>query len=222
MLERERDEAKRASNVVTFASVCRPLATLLGSRNDPARWHRVERLVDRLLSGASDEDITVYRIQQSELDAAESWRVPLKAPEIFGRYSQLPNVKRLDEPFEIGVAPILGDKRWFVVSDVSDSVSDAELKEHGVERQSVIGGTRRYRFVEGALGWRGPIESRFLARAVRGPKAQPRRVLSSEDGNLVVMIPESAQLRGLKVLDYIRWGGTHKINEGAYSVSHDS
>ena len=218
VLERELEAAARDENEVVFARVHQPLGALLGPRQGPHRWARAEAFVTTLFAGTSTADVTALRVVQGELEDEESWAEPLRAPAIFGRYRVLRGVRRLTDAFSVTVGPKLGNAKWFVVSPIEDP-SDDLLARCGVTRQMVAGPAPRLRIVEGYLGWRGPIESRFLRRAARGPRAQATRELRRTDGDLVVMIPRDARIRGTKVADYIAWGEGHGVHR-TYYVRH--
>ena len=202
VLEREVDEAARDANVVVFAQVHRPLAGMLGPRQGPDRWARSEALAASLLGGVSSEDITALRVPQHELDPDSSWAEPLRAPVVYAVFSGLPGVRRLTECFGVTVGPKLGNASWFVVSEI-EHIPDELLAEHGLNRRAVTGAGARIRMVEGYLGWRGPIEARFLRRAARGPKVEATRELGREGGALVVMIPRDARISGTHVAAYV-------------------
>lgn len=217
--KRARNSEISAHHDVRFCQFRRPLLELLGPPSAPERWQRVEALLEKMKDARSDETMRVRLVKQRSLSADEDWSPPLRAPDIYERFIELPGVKRIcspkaddADPYTLTVGPKFGS-RWFVVTDIGANVSDTDLADWGLRRRQVTGPHARYRIVSGG-DWRGPIESRYLQRWVRGPGDEPSRTLSREAGDLVVTIPRRPTLpASAKVRDYIRYGeaqGEHR------------
>jgi hypothetical protein len=217
-----------ADHNVSFAQFRRPLAELLGSPTASDRWEKVEELLKEMRRPQASEDLRVRSIPQADLDADDDWSRPLRAPDIYQRFVELPGVAPVcsnepmpEDPYDVTVGPKFGSK-WFVVQDVTADVSDGDLVDWGITRKQVSGSAPRFHIVVGE-DWRGPIESRYLKRWVRGPGDEPTRTLSRESGDLVVTIPRKPVLpKTAKVRNYIRHGeekGEHKrVYTGARKV----
>ena len=218
ILVRDTDPEARGDNEVSFVRVHRPLISVLGARQAPDRWVRAEAFAASVLAGESTETITALRVPQRELEPGESWAEPLRAPTVYGRYRALAGVRKLTDAFTVTVGPKLGNAKWFVVTEIVNP-SDALLAEYGLQRRQVTGPTARIRMVEGYMGWRGPIEARFLHRAARGPKAQATRELRRDDGDLVVIVDRDARVTGTRLAQYIDWGERHAVHR-TYYVNH--
>jgi hypothetical protein len=204
---------------VCFVQFRRPLLELLGPPTASDRWQRVEALLSDMQHVQSEDEMRVRAVRQTDLDADADWSPPLRAPDIYDRFIRLPGVTTVcseraqpQDPYKLTVGPKFGST-WFVVTDVTDSTPNFELADWGVTRNQVSGPTPRYRIVQ-RDDWRGPVESRYLKRWVRGPGDEPTRTLSREAGDLVITIPRNAPLpKSARVRDYIRHGekaGEHK------------
>lgn len=212
---------------VFFAQFRRPLLELLGPPSAANRWQRVEALLADMQRVQTTDELRVRAVKQAALDADDDWSPPLRAPDIYERFIGLPGVTTVcsetaqpQDPYALTVGPKFGST-WFVVLDVTSTVSDQELADWGITRKQVSGGAPRYRIVKGAANghdWRGPVESRYLKRWVRGPGDEPTRTLSRDAGDLVITIPRKPPLpKTAKVRDYIRHGEEHNEHRRVYT-----
>lgn len=208
-----------ADHEVFFCQFRRPLLELLGPASASNRWQRVEELLDDMRRVQTSDELRVRSVKQRDLDADADWSPPLRAPDIYERFITLPGVKNIcsevaapEDPYVLTVGAKFGST-WFVVEDVTASVTDSELAEWGISLKDVSAPAPRYRIVKGG-DWRGSVESRYLERWVRGPGDEATRTLSGDAGDLVVTIPRKrAVAKTAKIRDYIRHGeerGEHK------------
>jgi len=104
---------------------------------------------------------------------------------------------------------------------VTDSVTNQELTDWGITRKQVTGANARYRFIKGRADgndWRGPVESRYLQRWVRGPGDESTRTLSREAGDLVITIRRNPALsKTAKLREYIRHGEENNEHKRVYT-----
>lgn len=194
--KRARGSDVAADHEVRFVQFRRPLLELLGPATASDRWQRVEDLLDDMQRVQSDDELRVRVAKQASLEADVDWSAPLRASDLYEHFAGLPGVTNIcsevaspEDPYVLTVGPKFGST-WFVVRDVSDTATDSELADWGVTRKQVTGPTARYR-IAGREDWRGPVESRYLQRWVRGPGDEPTRTLTREAGDLVITIPRT-------------------------------
>lgn len=226
--KRRKTEPGQADHQVAFVQLQRPLADLMGRATSGNRWNKVATLLDGMRTPQSNDSMRVRLVSQASLEAGDDWSIPLRTPDLYARFVGLPGVREVcsepadtNDPYVLRVGPKFGSK-WFVVEDVTESTSDGDLQDMGITRRQVSGAAPRYRIVRGE-DWRGPIETRYLRRWVRGPGDETSRILGREAGDLVVTIPRSARVpRTARVRDYIRHGegrGEHqRVYTGARRV----
>lgn len=208
---------------VFFVQFRRPLLDLLGPPSATNRWQRVEDMLADMQHVRTDDELRVRAVKQTDLDADADWSPPLRAPDIYERFIALPGVvpvcsdtARPEDPYLLTVGPKLGSQ-WFVVRDVTATVTDAELADWRVTRKQTSGPGARYRIVLGG-DWRGPVESRYLKQWVRGPGDEPTRTLSRDAGDLVITIPRKPELpRTARVREYIRYGEERNEHRRVYT-----
>ncbi len=215
---RRRLSGTPVSNTATFALIRKPLAQIMAPRTSPERWSSVERVLDEILNGVT-ENATVWRVPQAELTADDPWSFYLRVPDLLVRWRRLANVTALAETFEVSVGPKLGGADFFKVVDVTARVATdpEELRRYGVKQSDIRGARPRVRVVEGLDGWVGPIESRYLKRTIRSPKHERTRVLGSDIGDLCLFIPRRDNIRGKKVAIYVGHGMRKGVGRRVYA-----
>lgn len=221
--KRKRGTDTPADHEVRFVQFRRPLLELLGPATASNRWQRVEELLNDMQRAQSDDELRVRTVKQRDLEADADWSPPLRAPDIYDRFVSLTGVKEVcsevaapTDPYVLTVGPKFGSK-WFVVQDVTGTATDSELTEWGITRKQVTGANARYRVVKGE-NWRGPVESRYLKRWVRGPEDEKTRTLSRDAGDLVITIPRTPKLPSTaKIREYIRHGEERGEHQRVYT-----
>jgi Eco57I restriction-modification methylase len=210
-----------ADHEAKFCLFRRPLVDLLGPASATDRWRRVDGLLAAIENGESGEQMRVHSVRQRELTAEEDWSVFIRASDLYEEFIGLPGVRPIaskeptvDDPYQLTCGPILGNRSFFVVVDISDQVSDGELADYGLSRRQ-ISGSGAYRIVRGYEGWEGPVEVRYLGRAARGPQDEETRVLGRDAGDLVLFIPENVRA-GQKVRSYLAHGEAHSVHRGDF------
>lgn len=209
--KRAHGQEAASDHVVRFCQFQRPLGELLGPAGASDRWKRVEALLREMAREQSTDELRVRGVPQRELEADADWSTHLRTPGIYNRFIDLPGVKPIcsaqpadEDPYVLTVGPKLGSN-WFVVQDISDSVTDQELSDWELTRKQVTGGAARYRIVRG-IDWQGPVEARFIQRWVRGPGDEETRTLSRDAGDLVLTIPRRKLPASSKIRAYVKHG----------------
>ncbi len=210
-------------HLVHFCQLRAPLLELLGLPEAPDRWDKVESLLERIQTEQRSSDLRVRAIPQTDLAAEDDWSPPLRAPDLYDRFVSLPSVTNVcskqgdpDDPFVLTVGPKLGSS-WFVVQDITDQASDDDLATWGVKRAEVVGASPLFRIVQGG-DWRGPVESRYLSRWVRGPGDEPTRVTGPSAGDLVITISRNKRPRKTaRVNEYIKFGESQNEHTRVYT-----
>jgi hypothetical protein len=220
-IARKRPKSRTVSDEhkIAFAQIQTPLEDLLGSPTSNDRWHKVEALLAEMQTPQDHGHLRVRLVRQGEIGADDDWSIPLRAPSLYLRFVELVGVRPVcseesstQDPYILRVGPKFGSK-WFVVQDVSGSTSDEELRAWSVTRKQVTGASARFRIVSGQ-NWRGPVETRYLKRWVRGPGDEASRELGRQKGDLVVTVSRDTRIpKTARLWDYIRHGedlGEHK------------
>jgi hypothetical protein len=226
--KRPEQDKRQTNNQVAFVQLRQPLSELMGPATSGSRWTKVSTLLEEMRTSHSNDSMRVRLIPQESLGPDDDWSLPLRTPDLYARFVELPGVlsvcsepEHSDDPYVLRVGPKFGSK-WFVVQDVTESTSERELQDMRVTRRQVSGKAPRYRVVKGQT-WRGPIETRYLRRWVRGPGDEDGHILGRDVGDLVVTISRSARVpKTARVRDYIRHGeelGEHqRVYTGARRV----
>ncbi len=126
----------------------------------------------------------------------------LRAPEIYFKILEKGKDKlvRLGDIAEIRRGFTTGANEFFYLKPVGRTVKEvAEIAEKNPEALIEV---------ENDAGWRGEIEAKFLKPVIKSPRELKTIMVRLEDLNYLVLMchKEKKELKGSKVLEYIRWG----------------
>jgi hypothetical protein len=217
-----------ADQEVAFVQFQKPLAALFGPASAFDRWRRVDEVVNKIGNGVSTDEMKVRKIRQVDLRSSDDWSPYLRAPAIYDKLISLPGVRPIcsaspspEDPYDLQVGPKFGSS-WFIVTDVTEAATEDDLEAWGLSARQVTGSRARFRIVRGG-DWRGPVESRYLKRWVRGPGDEATRTISRSAGDLAITIPRDLRLpRTAKIHDYIRYGEEQGEHRRVYVSSRGS
>jgi len=228
ILQRCSKKAERSDNVVKFVQMKAPLLEFLPKYGgEEERMAAFENLVERIKAADSLQEDDLWRIfpvKQSDLwnegldengnFAGSKWGKYLRAPDIFfhilvrgkDRFAQLKDFA------EIKFATKTGANDFFFVTDITDSVSDTELKAHGISPAK----KERLSLVESGDGNRYVIEAEYLKPLVKSTRDIKSLIIDESITKFRVLIvsDEKKALVGKHVLKYIRAGETQSFGIG--------
>lgn len=219
------DKAERDSHRVKFVYLKVPLAQLIPT-DEKLRFRAIEELIEQIEGTqelAENDFWRIYPITQSELwqegldeegkYAGAKWGKYLRAPEVFFKILQRGKDKlcHLSEIAEVRFGIKTGANDFFYVKDITDDLSDAELRLYKLTRNQA----KKIRVVEAGDGSTHLVEAEYLKPVIKSPREIESIVVDPAKLRYkVLMVHESKKaLAGKHVLDYILWGeeqGFHK------------
>ena len=224
VLEECADSQARERNPVRFVSLKRPLAEIVPPAGDVsadrARWATLDKLVAHIESAPSDlEDgslklrvVTQGDLQTEGWDPEDGkyvgakWGKYLRAPAVYFDVVRRSGTKMipLKSVAQVRFGIKTGANGFFYAKDLTDSLSTADLRNHGVSPAI----TDRIRVIEAGDGSRHPIEAEFLVPAILrvGHIDKPLFSIDRLDKKLVMINRAREDLKRTRVLKYIRWG----------------
>jgi len=228
ILQRCSKKAARASNMVRFVQVKAPLLEFLpmyGSEQE--RMAAFENLVQRIESADSLQEDDLWRIfpvKQSDLwneglnedgkFIGSKWGKYLRAPDIFFHILERGKDKfaQLKDFAEIKFATKTGANDFFFITDITDSVSETELRQYGISPAK----RKRLRLVESGDGSRYVIEAEYLKPLVKSTRDIKSLIIDESVTKFQALIvsDEKKALVGKHVLKYIRAGETQSFGVG--------
>lgn len=228
ILQRCNKKAERSNHTVKFVQMKAPLLQFLPKYGGEAeRMEAFENLVHRIesIDSLQEDDLwRVFPVKQSDLwnegldedgnFAGSKWGKYLRAPDIFfrilergkGRFAQL------NDFAEVKFGIKTGANDFFFVTDVTDMVSDTELRQYGIS----TGKKDRLRLIEAGDGGRYPIEADYLKPLVKSTRDIKSLTIDESITKFRVLIvsDEKKALVGKNVLKYIRAGETQSFGVG--------
>lgn len=231
ILQRCNKKADRSTNLVKFVQMKAPLPEFLPKYGgEEERLAAFENLVQRIESADSLQEDDLWRIfpvKQSDLwnegldedgkFTGSKWGKYLRAPDIFfhilergeGRFRQLKDVMTLKRAFTSGA------NDFFYVTDITEDVSDIELKQYGISPAK----KKQLRLVESGDGGRYVIEAEYLKPLVKSTRDIKSLTIDESVTKFRVLIvsDEKKALVGKHVLKYIRAGETQAFGVGPRS-----
>jgi hypothetical protein len=135
------------------------------------------------------------------------WGKYLRAPEVFFQILERGKDRlcRLSDVAEVRFGIKTGANDFFYVKDITDSLSDAELKQlYGLTRKKA----ENIRVVEAGDGSTHLIEAEYLKPVIKSPREIEGITVDPSilQYQILMVHGDKRELRGQKVLDYIRWG----------------
>lgn len=227
ILERSSRQEARDNNLVKFVQIKAPLAQLIPQTSDEtARFKGIEDLVrtiektDRLVD---NEFWRISPIRQKELlqegmDQGEyvgaKWGKYLRAPDVFFKILERgkDTLVRLSEIAEVRRGFTTGANDFFYVKDITDTLSNAELKQlYGLTRKQA----GKVRVVAAGDGSTHLIEAEYLKPVIKSPREVVSLIIDpARLGYKVVMVSDDKRaLNGKRILQYIRWGEEQNFHQ---------
>jgi hypothetical protein len=228
ILRRCSKKTERSNNTVKFVQMKVPLSEFLPKYGgEEERMVAFENLVRRIEVADSLQEDDLWRIfpvKQSDLwnegldeegkFTGSKWGKYLRAPDIFfvilergkGRFAQLKDFA--DVKFGIKT----GANDFFFVTDLTDSVSEIELKQYGISSAK----KSQLRLVEAGDGGRYVIEAQYLKPLVKSTRDIKSLVIDESITRFRVLIvsDEKKALVGKHVLKYVQAGETQSFDVG--------
>jgi len=167
--------------------------------------------------------VSAAQLQRHEAEYGGRWgALYLRAPAVFweivehcgGRLTQLGELAALRRGYTTGANGFF----YLRVDDIAASRSAAS-------RLAATGPAAELMPVRNALGWRGLIEQRYLAPAVRSPRELSCTLLDEQalEQRVFLCRDDERELAGTQALKYIRWGAAqlaagHQLKQPAGSA----
>jgi hypothetical protein len=185
VLEKCSGPNRRAANLVRLVRLKRPLAALIPfPLSDYRRQQAVERLVTRLLPGASRtaDDAAIRVSAQSNLRPAARWGLMLRAPDVVGQSRLQSSLRPLHDWAAVQRGFTTGANDFFYL--------DAKTSAH----------------------WQ--IEPQFRRPLLKSLRGLNRLTLTTADcKHELLWIPPDANLAGTGAAAYLAWAETEGINQ---------
>jgi len=228
ILQRCNHRAERLNNTVKFVQMKAPLLEFLPKYGgEEERMAAFESLVRRIESAESLQEDDLWRIfpvKQSDLwnegldeegnFTGSKWGKYLRAPDIFFRILEegKDKFRQLRDTANVKRAFTSGANDFFYVIDLTDDLSERELKQYNVTPAK----KKLLRLVEAGDGGRYVIEARFLKPLVKSTRDIKSLVVDESITKFRVLIvsDEKKALVGKNVLKYIRAGETQSFGVG--------
>lgn len=228
ILQRCNHKVERSNNVVKFVQMKAPLLEFLPKYGgEEERMAAFENLVRRIESADSLQEDDLWRIfpvKQSDLwseglddegnFAGSKWGKYLRAPDIFfqilgrgkDKFRQLGDVTYVKRAFTSGA------NDFFYVMDLTDDLSETELKQYGITPRK----KKLLRLVEAGDGGRYVIEAEYLKPLVKSTRDIKSLTIDESITKFRVLIVSDQKklLAGKQVLKYIRAGETQTFGVG--------
>ncbi|MBU2535410.1 MAG: N-6 DNA methylase [Chloroflexi bacterium] len=228
ILQRCNNKAERSNNTVKFVQMKAPLSEFLpkyGGEED--RTTAFENLVSRIEGADSLQEDDLWRIfpvKQADLwneglgedgkFTGSKWGKYLRAPDILfhilergkDRFVQLKDFTRVRFAIKTGA------NDFFFVTDITDNVSETELRQYGISPTK----KKQLRLVESGDGGRYVIEAEYLKPLVKSTRDIKSLVVDESITKFRVLIvsDEKKALVGKHVLKYLRAGETQTFGIG--------
>jgi type I restriction-modification system DNA methylase subunit len=229
ILQRCSDTAERDKNLVKFVSVKVPLVKIIPQTADEnIRTAALKQLVQRIESITEledNEDWRVYPVKQADLwqegldeegkFVGSKWGKYLRGPDIFFKIMKRAKAQ-MSHVSDFAVVQrgfTSGANDFFYVRDVTDEISDRELKDwFGLSKKE----TQKLRVIEAGDGERYLIEAEYLKPIVKSTRdIQSLLIDESVIKFHALMVNESKRnLKGKHVLKYILAGETKVFGSG--------
>jgi len=211
---------ERDNNLVKFVQIKVPLAQLIPQTADEeARQKALDSLVQEIeaVTHHVDNDLwRIYPISQKELlqegidqgrYVGAKWGKYLRAPDVFFQILERGKDKlcRLSDVAEVRRGFTTGANDFFYVKDITDTLSDAELKQlYGLTRKK----TEKIRVVQAGDGSTHLIEAEYLKPVIFSLKelSSPDVAAATLQYQFLHCCKPLNQLRGTKVFQYIKRG----------------
>jgi len=228
ILQRCNNKAERSNNTVKFIQMKAPLSEFLPRYGgEEERMTAFENLVSRIEGADSLQEDDLWRIfpvKQSDLwnegldedgkFAGSKWGKYLRAPDIFFHILECGKDKfaQLKDFAEVKFGIKTGANDFFFVIDITDSVSEIELKQYGITPSK----KKQLRLVEAGDGGRYVIEAEYLKPLVKSTRDIKSLIIDESITKFRVLIvsDEKKALSGKHVLKYIRAGETQTFGVG--------
>jgi hypothetical protein len=228
ILNRCSKKAERSDNTVKFVQMKALLSEFLPKfGGEEERMAAFEDLVKRIEAAdcLQEDDLwRIFPVKQSDLwnegldDEANftgsKWGKYLRAPDIFfhilergkDRFVQLKDFARVRFAIKTGA------NDFFFVTDITDNVSETELRQYGISPAK----KKQLRLVESGDGGRYVIEATYLKPLVKSTRDIKSLVVDESITKFRVLIvsDEKKALAGKHVLKYIRAGETQTFGVG--------
>jgi len=228
ILQRCNHKAERSNNIVKFVQMKAPLLEFLPKYGgEEERMAAFENIVSRIEAADSLQEDDLWRIfpvKQSDLwnegldedgkFTGSKWGKYLRAPDIFFHILERGKDKftQLKDFAEVKFGIKTGANDFFFVTDITDSVSEIELKQYGITPAK----KKQLRLVEAGDGGRYVIEAEYLKPLVKSTRDIKSLVVDESITKFRVLIvsDEKKALAGKHVLKYIRAGETQTFGVG--------
>jgi len=228
ILQRCNHKAERSSNVVRFVQMKAPLLEFLPKYGDEQeRMAAFANLVERIKATDSlreDGLWRIYPVKQSDLwnegldeegkFSGSKWGKYLRAPDIFFHILERGKEKilQLRDVATVKRAFTSGANDFFYVTDITEDVSEVELKQYGIS----LAKKKRLRLVESGDGNRYVIEADYLKPLVKSTRDIKSLTIDESITKFRVLIvsDEKKALVAKHVLKYIRAGETQTFGVG--------
>lgn len=249
ILRRQRDEKKRAGNIVRFVQLRQPISEILGHDGTTAgAIEAANAFRDKILSLTATMTMSDYRVRlvrQSELYAdgiklsaimgegdryyGGKWGIHLRAPDFWFDLQSTTGYRwaHLGEIAETKYGVKSGCDDFFYVKDVTQDYiekfkdSEAFEKETGYERKTFQSGKIKL-VLSGKEGSElHAIESKYLEPEVHSLMEIKKYSVDSTDcGKLILLVSGNKEkLKGTHVFEYIRWGEKNNFHRNVSCAS---
>jgi hypothetical protein len=240
ILRREPDLTKRMSNLVRFVQIRRPLDDILVDvQHGDDRIAAVEELRRRILAAKKNSESRDWRIRvvrQRELIQGDhrdnpahhtggKWGIPLRAPDIYFELMDRFGDKfvPLRELAEVRFGLKTGCDAFFFPRDITEQekerLADREFRDRwGITKKQ----SDKIRICKAGDGSVHLIEAEYLEPVIS--TVMELDSVSVEDAllehHVLLVSKPKSQLRGAKVLQYIKYGETHHMGTREQSFVH--
>jgi len=220
ILQKCNHDTERLNNNIKFVQMKAPLSQFLPKYDgEEERLAAFENLVQRIESADTlqeDDLLRIFPVKQSDLwneglgeegqFIGSKWGKYLRAPDIFFQILERGKDKlaQLRDFAKVKFSIKTGANAFFFVTDITDKVSNIELKQYGITPAK----KKLLRLVESGDGGRYVIENKYLKPLVKSTRDIKSLVIDESITKLRVLIvsDEKRALAGKHVLKYIRAG----------------
>lgn len=228
ILQRCNHKVERSNNIVKFVQMKAPLQKFLPEYGgEEVRMAAFESLVGKIEAAGSLQEDDLWRIfpvKQSDLwdegldeegkFTGSKWGKYLRAPDIFFHILECGKDKfgQLKDFAEVKFGIKTGANDFFFVTDITDNVSEMELKQYGITQTK----KELLRLVESGDGARYVIEADYLKPLVKSTRDIESLTIDESITRFRVLVvsDEKKALVGKNVLKYIRAGETRSFGVG--------
>lgn len=215
IVERCHDDKERNDNIVKFIYLKKPLSETLSELPSDKFSDIIEKTKNAKEQPQETENWTIFTMRQEDLwkealneegnFIGSKWTKFLKAPKVYWKILERgrDNLCHLGNIADVRRGFTSGANEFFYVQDITDNYTEKELKfNFGIDRKSNL------RIVMAGDGSIHQIEKEFLKPIITSPKEIRSLTVKPKDIEFKVVLidKKKEELKGKKVLDYIKWG----------------